>query len=91
MTPLATQLLGWPEMVFADHHLLFEGHFGFDGPLRQYFSLYRSVFQSGRKEKRNDRREKKKSKQDPPAPTASEIGPCSTILSKLVGRPGTES
>ena len=30
------------------------------------------------------------SKQTPPAPTASAIGPCPTI-SKLVGRPGTES
>ena len=30
------------------------------------------------------------SKQPPPAPTASAIGPCPTIA-KLVGRPGTES
>ena len=42
------------------------------------------------KEKRNDRREKKMSKQPPPAPTASAIGPCPTIIQN-VGRPGTGS
>ena len=30
------------------------------------------------------------SKQPPPAPTASAIGPCPTII-KIVGRPGTGS
>ena len=46
-----------------------------------------TVFQSisGRlpkseKEKRKDRREKKMSKQPPPAPTASAIDPCPTII-----------
>ena len=32
----------------------------------------------------------KMSKPPPPAPTASAIGPCPTII-KIVGRPGTES
>ena len=35
------------------------GCFGLNGPLRQYFSLYRAVSQRGEKEKRKDRREKK--------------------------------
>ena len=30
------------------------------------------------------------SKQPPPAPTASAVGPCPTVI-KIVGRPGTES
>ena len=29
-------------------------------------------------------------KQPPPAPTASAVGPCSTVI-QIVGRPGTES
>ena len=56
--------------------------FGFNGPLRQSFSLYRAVFQRGRK-KRENIDERKKSKQPPPASTASAIGPFSTILSKI--------
>ena len=32
----------------------------------------------------------KRSKQPPPAPTASAIGPCPTLI-QIVGRPGTES
>ena len=32
----------------------------------------------------------KMSKQPPPAPTASAIGPCPTVI-KIVGRPGTGS
>ena len=35
------------------------GCFGLNGPLRQYFSLYRAVPREREKEKRNDRREKK--------------------------------
>ena len=31
----------------------------------------------------------KMSKQPPPAPTASAVGPCPTVI-KIVGRPGTE-
>ena len=41
------------------------------------------------KEERRQRRVKM-SKQPPPAPTASEVGPCPTII-EIVGRPGTGS
>ena len=82
------------------------GCFGFNGPLRQYFSLYRAVSQrfgwlfwvkrpfetvfqsiSSRLPKRGRKRreridERKMSKQPPPAPTASAVGPCPTV-SKL--------
>ena len=34
--------------------------------------------------------ERKMSKQPPPAPTASAVGPCPTII-QIVGRPGTGS
>ena len=53
--------------------------FGFNGPLRQYFSLYRAVSQRVRK-KIKDRREKNMSEQPPTAPTASAIDPCPTII-----------
>ena len=61
----------------------------FNGPLRQYFSLYRAVSQrEGEKGERID--ERKMSKPPPPAPTASAIGPCPTVI-ETVGRPGTGS
>ena len=61
-----------------------------NGPLRQYFSLYRagSKREGERGEKRIDR--EKMSKQPPPAPAASAVGPCPTII-QIVGRPGTGS
>ena len=64
------------------------GCFGFNGPFRQYFSLYRAVYQ-----REGERGEKvymrvKMSKQPPPAPTASAVGPCPTVI-QIVGRPGT--
>ena len=52
---------------------------GFNGPLRQYFSLYRAISQRVRK-KREKIDERKISKQPPPAPTASAIDPCPTII-----------
>ena len=52
------------------------GCFGLNGPLRQYFSLYRAVSQ--REGERKD--ERKMSKQPPPAPTESTIGPCPTVI-----------
>ena len=54
--------------------------FRFNGPLRQYFSLYRAVSQreGERGEKRQGR--VKTSKQPPPAPTASAVGPCPTVI-----------
>ena len=61
------------------------GCFGLNGPLRQYFSLYRAVSQRGRR-KREHIEERKNVQTSPPAPTASAIDPCPTI-----GRPGTES
>ena len=56
------------------------GRFGVNGPLRQYFSPYRAVFQ-----RRGERREKwetgEKLPNNPPnAPTASAVGPCHTII-----------
>ena len=62
---------------------------GFNGPLRQYFSLYRAVSQrEGEREERID--ESENVNHPPPAPTASAIGPCPTVI-KIVGRPGTGS
>ena len=56
------------------------GCFGFNGPLRQYFSLYRAVSQ--REGERGEKRQmrEKMSKQPPPAPTASATGPCPIII-----------
>ena len=56
------------------------GCFGFNGPFRQYFSLYRAVSQrEGEKgEKMTD--ESKNSKQPPPVPTTSAVGPCPTVI-----------
>ena len=56
------------------------GCFWFNGPLRQYFSLYRAVSQrEGERGEKGWMREKM-SKQSPPAPTASATGPCPTII-----------
>ena len=54
--------------------------FGFllNGPLRQYFSLYRAVSEREGEEKRQ--RRVKMSKQPQPAPTASVVGPCPTLF-----------
>ena len=54
--------------------------FGFNGPLRQYFSLYRAVSQRVRKKSEKIDERKKMSKQPPPTPTASAIDPCPTII-----------
>ena len=50
------------------------GCFGLIGPLRQYFSLYRIVSQTGRK-KREQIDERKMSKKPSPEPTARAVGP----------------
>ena len=62
------------------------GCFGLNGRLRQHFSLYRAVSQ--RKEERKEKRQtrEKMSKQPPPAPTESAVGPCPTII-KISGTP----
>ena len=62
------------------------GCFGFNGPLRQYFILYRAVSQKEGERGEKGQMRVKMSKQPPPAPTASTIGPCPTV-SQIVGRP----
>ena len=82
----AAWLLKTGEPLLQVHWLV--GCFGFNGPLRQYFSLYRAVSQ---REGEREKIEKSKTVQTtPPAPTASAIGPCPTII-QIVGRPGTGS
>ena len=66
------------------------GCFGFNGPLRQYFSLYMAVSQKRGRKRKERIDESKMSKQPPPAPTASVVVPCPIVI-KIVGRPGTES
>ena len=66
------------------------GCFGFNGPLRQYCSLYRAVSQREGETGEKGKMRVKMSKQPPPAPTASAVGPCPTVV-QLVGRPGTGS
>ena len=66
------------------------GCFGFNGPLRQYFSLYRAISQREGERGEKGYRRVKMSKQPPPAPTASAVGPCPTVI-QIVGRPGTGS
>ena len=55
------------------------GCFGFNGPLRQYFSLYRA-FSQREGEKREMIVERKNIQTTPSAPTASAVGPCPTII-----------
>ena len=67
----------------------FVGWFGLTA-LRDSISVYIGPSRKEReKEERKDRGEKM-SKQPPPAPTASAIGPCPIII-QIVGRPGTGS
>ena len=53
---------------------------GLNGPLRQYFSLYRAVSQREGERGEKGKGRVKMSKPTPPAPTASAIGPCPTII-----------
>ena len=71
------------------------GCFGLNGPLRQYFSLYRAVSQreGEREEKRIGESKNVQTTPPPPpppAPTTSAVGPCPTAI-QIVGRPGTVS
>ena len=66
------------------------GCFGFNDPLRQYFSLYRAVSQREGERGEKGQMRVKMSKQPPPAPTASAVGPCPTEI-QIVGRPDTGS
>ena len=52
--------------------------FGFNGPLRQYFSLYQAVSQREGERGEKGQMRVKMSKQPPFAPTASAKGPCLT-------------
>ena len=54
------------------------------------FSLYRTVSQREGEKAEKGKRRVKMSKQPPPAPTASAVGPCPTVI-QIVGRPGTGS
>ena len=61
--------------------------------LRPFETVFQSI--SGRLPKEREKEKKgqmrvKMSKQPPPAPTASAVGPCPTVI-KIVGRPGTGS
>ena len=58
--------------------------------LRPFETVFQSI--SGRLPKRGKERldESKMSKQPPPAPTVSAVGPCPTVI-QIVGRPGIES
>ena len=49
--------------------------FGLNDPLRQYFSLYQVVSQREGERKEKGKMRVKMSKQPPPAPTASAVGP----------------
>ena len=66
------------------------GCYGFNGPLKQYFSLYRAVSKREGEKGEKEQMRVKMSKQPPPAPTASAVGPCPTVI-PIVGRPGTGS
>ena len=55
------------------------GCFGLNGPLRQYFSLYRAASQR-EGERREMIDERKNIQTPPPEPTVSAVGPCPTII-----------
>ena len=76
--------------LLRDGPIYLVGCFGLSGPLRQYFRLYRAVSQRGGETGEKGQRRIKMSNQPPPAPTASAIGPCPTII-QIVERPGTGS
>ena len=64
--------------------------FGFNGPLRQYFSLYHSVSRRKRERERGEKIEKSKTVQTTPIRTYCKRNmPLSYYHQKIVGRPGT--
>ena len=69
---------------------LLVGCFGFNGPLRQYFSLYWAVSQREEERKEKERREKKCPNNPHPHLLQAQKA-LALLLSKLVGRPGTGS
>ena len=54
--------------------------FGFNDSLRQYFRLYWVVSQREGERKEKGQLRVKMSKQSPPAPTASAVGPCPNLI-----------
>ena len=56
------------------------GCFGFNGPLRQFFSLYPAVSQRAGERVEKGQTRAEMSRQPPPAPTASAVGPCPTVI-----------
>ena len=71
-------------------NLWFVGCFGFNGPFRQYFILYRAVTQKRRRKRRERIDESKNVQTTPTRTSASAVGPCPTVI-RIVGRPGTGS
>ena len=67
------------------------GCFGFNGPLRQYFSLYRAVSQREGERKEKIKMREKMSKHPPTRTYCKCNRPFALLSSKLVGRPSTES
>ena len=65
------------------------GCFGFNGPLRQYFSLYRAVSQ--REGEREERIDESKNVQTTPTRTYCKCNRPLPYCIKIVGRPGTGS
>ena len=65
------------------------GCFGFNGPLRQYFSLYRAVSQRGRK--RREKIDESKNVQTTPTRTYCKRSTPLPYCIQIVGRPGTGS
>ena len=65
---------------------------GFNGPLRQYFSLYRTVSQREGERGKKERIDESKNVQTTPTRTYCKrsVGPCPTVI-QIVGRPGTGS
>ena len=66
------------------------GCFVFNDPLRQYFNLYRTVSQREEKEEKKNRQEKKIPSNPHPHLLKAQSA-LALVLSRLVGRPGTES
>ena len=75
--------LGWPWLILRQGQIWLVGWLVVLGLTALWDSISVYIGPSPREreeEKRNDRREKKTSKQPPPAPIASAIGPCPTII-----------
>ena len=79
--------------------ILFLAVFGFNGPFRQYSSLYRVVSRRRRTKLENIHKKKNPNTHSPNTPpplhthtlTACAVRPLALLLSTLVGRSGTES